>query len=105
MIYNAYNTFMIWSAEWGRRTVVDSDDKTINYDNPLFGRINDAPRCVIALHVTPTKNSRNRSYFIETQYLLQVDFKVCWKNTTHVCLGYADTDEVKNEMWVYQDSC
>ena len=66
MIYNTYDRFMIWSAEGRRRTIVDSDDKTFDDDNPLFGRINGAPRYVISLHVTPTKKRRKKRDGIET---------------------------------------
>ena len=62
---------MIRSAEGRRRTISDSVDKTVNDDNPLFGRINGAPRCGIAPHVTPTNNSRKNRDEIETQYLIQ----------------------------------
>ena len=48
------------SAEERRRTIVDSDDETFDDENLLFGRINGAPRFVIALHVTPTKNRRRK---------------------------------------------
>ena len=50
--------FMMRSAEGRRTTIVESEDKTFDNDNPLFGRINDDPRCGIALHVTPTKKRR-----------------------------------------------
>ena len=36
----------------------------------------------------------------ETQYLLRGECKVCRKKTTRVCSDCADTDAVKNEMWV-----
>ena len=60
MIYNTYNRFMIQSAEGRRRKIVDSDDKTVDNDNPLFGQINDAPICGVALHVTPPDKRRNK---------------------------------------------
>ena len=63
--------FMIWDVEGRRRTIVDSDDKTVDDNNPLFGRINGDPRCGIALHVAPTKKRRKKRYVTETQYLLQ----------------------------------
>ena len=100
MIDNNYNRFMIRSAEGRRRTIVDSDDKTVNDKNPLFGRINGAPRFGISLHVTPTKKRRNKRDGKDTQYLLQGECKVLQKNTTHLCLDCADTDRSKNEMWV-----
>ena len=59
-----------------RRTIVDSEDETINDDNPLFGRIYGAPRCGIALYFTPTKKMRKKRYGTETQNLLQGKFKV-----------------------------
>ena len=59
------------SAERRRRTIVDFDDENFYDDNKLFGRINVAPRCGIALHVNPTKNRSNNIYGTETQYLLQ----------------------------------
>ena len=55
------------SLEGRRRTVVDSDDEKIDDENPLFGRINGAPRCGIALHATPTKNRSKKRYGTETQ--------------------------------------
>ena len=55
MIDNTYDRFMMRSAEGRRRNIVDSDDETFDDDNPLFGRINGAPRSVISLHVTPTR--------------------------------------------------
>ena len=100
MIDNTYDRFMIRSAEGRRRDIVDSDDETFNDDNPLFGRINGAPICEISLHVTPTKKRINKRDGTETQYLLQGECKVCWKRTTHVCSDCADTNAIKNEMWV-----
>ena len=91
---------MIWSVEGRRRAIVDSYDKTVDDDNPLFGRINGDPRCGIDLHVKPTNNRRNNRDGTETQYLLQGECKVFWKKKTHVCLDCADIDAVKNEMWV-----
>ena len=61
---------MMWSAEGGRRTIVDSDDKTFDDENPLFGWINGAPRGVIYIHVTPNNNRRENRDDIETQYFL-----------------------------------
>ena len=58
---------MIRSAERRRRKIDDSDEKTVDDDNPLFGRINGAPRCGIAPHVTPTMKSRNKRDGKETQ--------------------------------------
>ena len=63
----------MWIAEGRRRTIVDSDDETFNDENPLFGRINGAPRCVIALRVNSTKKSRKKRGWTETQYLLQCE--------------------------------
>ena len=100
MIDNTYDRFMMRSAERRKRNIVDSDDKTFGDDNPLFGRINGAPRCGIALHVTPTKKRRKKRDGKETQNLLQGECKVCRKKTTHVCSDCADTDAVKIEMWV-----
>ena len=84
------------SAEGGRRTIVDSYDKTFYDDNPLFFRINGDPRCVISLHVTRTKKSSNRRDRTETQYLLQGECKVFQKKTMHVCSDCVDTNAVKN---------
>ena len=39
MIDNTYDRFMMCSAEGRRMNIVDSDDKTFDDDNPLFGRI------------------------------------------------------------------
>ena len=91
---------MIRREEGRRRTIVDSDDETFDDKTPLFGRINGAPRCVIALYVTPTKKRRNKRDGTETQYLLQGECKVCRKKMTHVCSDFAYIDAVKNEMWV-----
>ena len=91
---------MMWITEGWRRNIVDSDDKTFDDYNPLFGRINGDPIFVIALHVNPTKKRMNKRDGTETQYLLQGKYKVCRKKTTHVCSDFADTDAVKNEMWV-----
>ena len=60
MIDNTYDRFMMRSAEGRRRNIVDSDDETFDDDNPLFGRINGAPRCGIALHMNPTNKRRNK---------------------------------------------
>ena len=59
------------SAEGRRRTIADSDDENFDDDNPLFGRINVAPICGIALRVTPTKKRQKKRDGTETQYLLQ----------------------------------
>ena len=99
MINNTYYRFMIRSAEGRIRTIVESDDETFDDDNPLFGRINGAPRCGISLHVTPTKKRNKKRYGTETQYLLQGECKVFRNNTTHVCSDCADTDAVKNKIW------
>ena len=71
MIDNTYNRFMIRPAEGRKRKIVESDNDYIDDENPLFGRINGAPRCGIALHVTPTNNRRRKRDGAETQYLLQ----------------------------------
>ena len=60
MIDNTYDILIMRSADGRRRNIVDSDDKTFDDDNPLFGRINGAPRCGIYLHVNPTKKRRKR---------------------------------------------
>ena len=96
MIDNTYDRFMMQSEEGRRRNVVDCDDETFDDEKSLFGRINGAPRCLIALHVTPTKKRMKKRYGAETQYLLQGEFKFFWKKTTHVCSDCADTDAVKN---------
>ena len=67
MIDNNYNRFIMRSAEGGRRNIVDSDDETFDDENPLFGLINGAPRCVISLHATPTNKRRKKRYGTETQ--------------------------------------
>ena len=67
MKYNIYDRFMIRSAEGRRRTIVDSNDETVDDNNSLFERINGYPRCVIALHVTPNKNRSKKIYGTETQ--------------------------------------
>ena len=102
MMYNTYNRFMMRSEDGRRRNIVDYDDKTFYYYNPLFVRINGVPRCVIYLHVTPTKNRRKKKDGTETQYLLQGESKVFRKKTTHVCSYCVDTNAVQNEMWVYR---
>ena len=51
--YNYLAEEMIQRVKLRRRTIVDSDDDYVDDKNPLFGRINGAPRCGIALHVTP----------------------------------------------------
>ena len=60
MIDSTYDRFMMRSAEGRRRNIFDYDDETFDDDNPMFGRINGAPRCVIYLHVTPTKKRRKK---------------------------------------------
>ena len=91
---------MIRSAQGRRRKIIDSDYETFDDYNPLFGRINGSPRCVITIHVTPTKKRMKKRDGTETQYLLQGKCKVFQKKTTHVCLDCADTDVVKNKIWV-----
>ena len=66
MIDNTYDRFMMRSEEGRKRNIVDSYDKTFDYDNPLFGRINGVPRFGISLHVTHTKKRRNKRYGTET---------------------------------------
>ena len=60
IIYNTYDSFMIWRVKGRRMTIVDSDDDNVDDYNPLFGRINGAPRIGITLHVTPTKKRRKK---------------------------------------------
>ena len=79
MIDNTYDRFIMWSAEGMRRNIVDSNEETFDDDNPLCVQINGAPRCVISLYVTPTKNRRKKRDGTETQYLLQGECKVFWK--------------------------
>ena len=100
MIDNTYDRFMMRGAEGRRRTIVDSDEETSDDYSPQFGRINYSPRLVIALHVTPTKKTRNKRNGKETQYWIQGECKVFRKNMTHVYMDCADTNAVKNEMWV-----
>ena len=76
MIDNTYNRFMMRSAEGMRRTIFDSDDKTFDDENPMFVRINSAPRCGFDLNVNPTKKRRKNRDGTETQYLLQGECKV-----------------------------
>ena len=71
MIDNTYDRFMVRRAEGRSRTLVDSEDKTVDDDNPLFFWINGSPRCGISLHLTPTNESRKKRGGKETQYLLQ----------------------------------
>ena len=77
MIDNTYNMFVMQSAEGRRINIVDSDDETFDYYNPLIGRINGDPRCGISLHVTPTKNKRKKRYGTEIQYLFQGECNFC----------------------------
>ena len=65
MIDNTHDRLMIQHAKRRRRTIVDSADY-VDDKNPPFGRINGAPRCGIALHVTPTKKSRKKRDGAET---------------------------------------
>ena len=60
MIDNTYDRFMMRRAEGRRRTIVDSDDDNADDENPLFGRINGAPRCEISLRVNSTKKRGNK---------------------------------------------
>ena len=76
MIDNTYDRFMMRSAEGRRRAISDSDDETVNDDNPLFGRVNGSPRCEIALYVATTKKRKKKRYGTDTQYLLQGKCKV-----------------------------
>ena len=98
IIDNTYDRFMMRSTEVRRRTIVDSDGKTFDDDNPLLGRINGSPICGISLHVTPTNKIRKKRDGTKTQYFLQGECKVCQKKKTYVCSYFADTDAVKNEM-------
>ena len=67
MIDNTHNRFIIWSSEKRRRTIFDSDDETFDDEKPLFGWINGAHRCDIAIHVTSTKKRRKTRDGIETK--------------------------------------
>ena len=60
--------------------IVDSDENYVDDENPLFGRINGAPRCLIPLHVTPTKKMRKNMDGTDTQYLFQGKCKLFQKN-------------------------
>ena len=80
---------MIRSAE-GRRNIVDSDDKTFDYDNPLFGHINGAPRYEIYLYLTPTKKRRKKRDGTETQYLLQGKSRSAGRRR-HMCVRIVRT--------------
>ena len=71
MIYDTYNRFMIRRAEERSRIIFDSNDDYVNDNKPLFGRINGAPRCVIALHATSNNKRRKKRDGTETKYLLQ----------------------------------
>ena len=62
---------MIRRAEGRRRTIFDSDDEYVDDKNLLFGQINGASRCGIALHTTPTKKRSKKRGGIDNQYLLQ----------------------------------
>ena len=84
IIDNTYYWFMMRSSEGRRKTIVDSDDKTFDDNNPLFVRINGAPRCVTALHVTATKRSSKNWGGTETQYLLQGSARSSGRR--HVCV-------------------
>ena len=57
---------MMWSAERRRRNIFDSDDKTFDDNNPLFGWINGASRCGIALHVTPLRRGGRIRWYINS---------------------------------------
>ena len=98
MIDNTYNRFMMQSVEGRGGAIVDSDEETCGDDNPLFGRINGAPRYVIAIHVTPAKKSRKKRDGTETRYLLQGQCKVFLKKTSQKCSDCAESDVIKNEM-------
>ena len=71
MLDSTYNIFMIQSAEGRRRTILNYDDETVNEDKTLFGRINGAPRCVIALYSPPPNNRRKRSDGKENQQFIK----------------------------------
>ena len=71
MIDNTYYRFMICRAEGRRSTIVDSGENCVHYENPLFGRINGAPRCGIALNFIPTKKRRKKRDGEETKFLIQ----------------------------------
>ena len=91
MIDNTYDRFVIRRAEGRSMTIVNSDNETVDCDNLLFGTINSAPRCGIDIHVTTTKKRRSKKYGTETQYLIQGEYKVFRKKTTHVCSDCVDT--------------
>ena len=90
MIDNTYNRFMIWSAEGRRRKFFDSDDETVDDNNPLFGRINGATICVISIHVTSTKKSRKNRDGKDTQYLLQASARSAGRRR-HMCVRIVQT--------------
>ena len=92
---------MIRRAEGRRRTIFDSDDEYVDDKNLIFGQINGAPRCGISLHTTPTTNRSKKRDGIENQYLLQGKYKAFQNKTTYVCSDCADTDGVKNKIWVF----
>ena len=53
-----------------------------------------------SLHVILTKQSKKKRDRTESKYFLHGEHKVFRKKTTHVCSDCAETDMVKNEMWV-----
>ena len=61
MIDNTYDSFMMRRAKGKRGPIVESDDKIVDDNNPLFFWINGAPRYGISLHLTLTKNTMKRS--------------------------------------------
>ena len=54
-------------AEGRRRNIVDSDDETFDDNNPPFRRINGAPRCGIAVPMTPNNKRSKKRDGTETQ--------------------------------------
>ena len=70
--------------------IVDSNDEIFDDDNPLFGRINGAPRCGISINVTPTNNrSKKRD---------GTEFNTCFKASArssgrrqHMCVWIVRT--------------
>ena len=85
IIDNIYNRFMIQSEDGRRRTIVDSDDETVDDDNPLFGWNNGAPRCGIAIHVTPLRRGERRGM----GHILNTCFKASERSSgrrQHMCV-------------------
>ena len=81
---------MMRSAEGRKRNIVDSDEKTFDDDNPLFGQINSAPRCGISLHVTPTKKRRKKSDGTETHTCFKASARSSVRRR-HMCVHIVQT--------------